>query len=300
MSWKLSGLVLETGLPLVERFILLAYAECAHDDGRSIYPSNKRVAWRTGASVRTVQRVRDKLATMGLLKFVGYRTKGGVKVFRMNVKALNELAERNRSKLPEPFDDDTEDGIETASPPMTACHPPHDTVTPPPCQPVTPPMTACHPPHDTVSPKSSLNSQRTVKESSSPTGSDCASEIYAIYPRKVGRPAALKAITKALKKHPVDYLLDRTSAYSAAVRRWPEDAKQFIPHPATWFNQERFDDDPSTWERNGHSNGHVNGNVVKIGHEKYETEEEHRRRVEEDVARFMALPLPGVDKQQAA
>jgi len=73
-----------------------------------------------------------------------------------------------------------------------------------------------------------------------------ALSIYDLYPRKVARPVALRAIMKAMVKHGPTKLLERTKAYAAS--RIGQDP-QFTPHPATWFNQERFNDDPSTWAR---------------------------------------------------
>lgn len=67
--------------------------------------------------------------------------------------------------------------------------------------------------------------------------------IYAAYPKKVGRPTALKAIQKAISKFGASLLLERTKAFALARAGDLE----FVPHPATWFNQERFNDDPSTW-----------------------------------------------------
>lgn len=77
-----------------------------------------------------------------------------------------------------------------------------------------------------------------------------AEKIYEAYPRKVGRPKAIAEIIKALKIITTADLLAKTQAFAKA--QVGADA-QFIPHPATWFHQERFNDDPSTWIRN--SNG---------------------------------------------
>jgi hypothetical protein len=52
-------------------------------------------------------------------------------------------------------------------------------------------------------------------------------------------------------KTAADVLLFRTRAYATATESWPESEKQFIPHPATWFNRGSYDDDPATWERKG-------------------------------------------------
>ena len=81
------------------------------------------------------------------------------------------------------------------------------------------------------------------------TGSTPASlreeEIYAAYPKKVGKPAALRAIRRALGKRPFDFLLERTRLYAQTYNGPPE----FIPNPSTFFSQERFEDDPATWQR---------------------------------------------------
>lgn len=72
--------------------------------------------------------------------------------------------------------------------------------------------------------------------------------IYQAYPKHVGKPVALKAIGRQLKNYTAEFLMAKTEAYAAAVKGCET---QFIPHPSTWFNQERFNDDPSTWERKG-------------------------------------------------
>ena len=71
-----------------------------------------------------------------------------------------------------------------------------------------------------------------------------AEEIYQEYPRRIAKADALRAIEKALRKKPALVLMERTKAYASAIS-WKE--RQFIPHPATWFNKECFDDDPGEW-----------------------------------------------------
>lgn len=75
--------------------------------------------------------------------------------------------------------------------------------------------------------------------------------IYEAYPRKIGRGKALLAIRKALEREianddPVKALLDKTAEFA----RSPAGQNgSFTPHPATWFNQGRFFDDPEEWEK---------------------------------------------------
>lgn len=85
--------------------------------------------------------------------------------------------------------------------------------------------------------------------------------IYDAYPRKVGKGPAVKSIIKALAKIEPSELLKRTLAYAAA--RANEDP-QFTPHPATWFNQERFNDDPATWKAQAPVKPSGNGKPMTI------------------------------------
>lgn len=79
-------------------------------------------------------------------------------------------------------------------------------------------------------------------------------KIYAAYPLKRAKPDAVRAIKKAAQKHKPDFLLSKTQAYSS-VRNGD---LSYVPNPATWFNQERFNDDPSTWKaNNGANKGHT-------------------------------------------
>lgn len=82
-----------------------------------------------------------------------------------------------------------------------------------------------------------------------------AEMVYAAYPRKEAKQDALKAISKAAVRCPLPRLLAATQAYAAAVAKWPIDDRQYVPHPASWFNGGRYDDDPANWERK--SGGHA-------------------------------------------
>jgi hypothetical protein len=97
--------------------------------------------------------------------------------------------------------------------------------------------------------------------------------IYQAYPRREGKGAAMVAINKAVQRlvkgeepHPPmvkieaqRYLMRRTLEYERSpVGRQPDKTK--IPHPATWFNQSRYQDDQANWQRvNGASNGTFKG-----------------------------------------
>lgn len=92
---------------------------------------------------------------------------------------------------------------------------------------------------------------------------ELAESIYREYPRKESKPAAIKAILKSFKTYPPEHLLERTKAYATAIA-WKE--KQFIPHPATWFNNERFNDDPIQWEQPKQPDKYTTRPAVNTGH----------------------------------
>src|SRR3990167_1862607 len=74
----------------------------------------------------------------------------------------------------------------------------------------------------------------------------CAADLYSAYPRKVGKGKAMKAIRLALKKTTFDVLREAVVAFAKA--REGQD-QQFTPYPATWFNEERWNDDRREWSR---------------------------------------------------
>jgi hypothetical protein len=86
-----------------------------------------------------------------------------------------------------------------------------------------------------------------------------AEEIFQAYPRHEDKAEGLKAIRKALVTFPAAFLLERTRAF-AAVRVNDPGHPRYTPLPATWFNKQRFNDDPSVWTANGRKpNGSRNG-----------------------------------------
>ena len=69
-------------------------------------------------------------------------------------------------------------------------------------------------------------------------------EFWGVYPKKVGKGAARKAWEKLRPDQ------DLVRKIMSAVKRyqrtdqWQRDGGQYIPNPATWLNQERWEDEP--------------------------------------------------------
>lgn len=81
--------------------------------------------------------------------------------------------------------------------------------------------------------------------------------IYQAYPRKVGKQDAIRAIEKTIvglldskrfedEAEASAWLLTRVETFSKSPAG---QAGEYTPHPATWFNKGRFDDDDSEWQR---------------------------------------------------
>lgn len=75
--------------------------------------------------------------------------------------------------------------------------------------------------------------------------------IYAAWPVKKARGAAIPAINKALKKVAGPVLLKAVQDLAAAYAKWPVAERQYLPMCSTFMNQERWLDDPATWQRGG-------------------------------------------------
>ena len=95
-----------------------------------------------------------------------------------------------------------------------------------------------------------IEENRTEGSSCSDSVTSCNNDItkfdtfWRIYPRKVGKGDARKSFEKI---NPDDNML---RSMIAAVEKnkttvqWQKDNGQFIPHPATWLNQGRWEDEP--------------------------------------------------------
>jgi len=68
-------------------------------------------------------------------------------------------------------------------------------------------------------------------------------KFWETYPKKVGKAAALKAWrNKNGTRPPVDQLIEKIEQQKQSTQ-WNRDGGQYIPNPATWLNQERWEDD---------------------------------------------------------
>jgi hypothetical protein len=83
------------------------------------------------------------------------------------------------------------------------------------------------------------NGEVTVKEPLNGT----FESFWKAYPKKIGKKDAEKSWTKAKDKPPIESILKAIENQKKS-EQWNKDSGQFIPNPATWINQGRWDDEP--------------------------------------------------------
>ena len=93
--------------------------------------------------------------------------------------------------------------------------------------------------------------EKSIKTPLPPKGGDAAvvEKIYQAYPRRVAKGAAIKAIRLATRNGvSAAHLLARVQRYAEIVGPLKGgEGERYIPHPATWFNQQRWEDGDDVW-----------------------------------------------------
>ena len=74
----------------------------------------------------------------------------------------------------------------------------------------------------------------------SPSKGDAFERFWSVYPRKVGKQSAKRAFEKV--KVPIETLVTAVERQKCSDQ-WTRDNGQYIPHPTTWLNQGRWDDE---------------------------------------------------------
>jgi hypothetical protein len=70
--------------------------------------------------------------------------------------------------------------------------------------------------------------------------------FWTAYPKKVGKDAARRAWQKIRPSPDLTDKILAAIAWQRSQGSWLRDGGRYIPHPATWLNQGRWDDEPDT------------------------------------------------------
>lgn len=83
--------------------------------------------------------------------------------------------------------------------------------------------------------------QEPSKTKTTVTATDDFSKFWDAYPKKTGKTEAQKSWLK--NKPPIDLIL-KALAWQSCSEQWRKDGGQFVPNPATYLNQGRWQDEP--------------------------------------------------------
>jgi len=94
--------------------------------------------------------------------------------------------------------------------------------------------------------QSNPNPIQSESETESETCAGAFDRFWSAYPKKVGKEAARKSFAKV--RAPIDTLLAAVEAQKRS-EQWRKENGRFIPNPATWLNQGRWEDEGYTPSR---------------------------------------------------
>lgn len=243
---------------LTDRLVLLAIADQARDDGTDAWPSIARLAVKVGVSERTVQRSIRKLAELGELAI----TEGGGRhrpnTYRVVMETMTDCHGNGGELKPETVTDCHPNEAVNSDNEVTVSDPERVTS-------VQERVTNTTGKGDTVVTRNVLNHpEPSIKETPiapSDHPGDDFDAFWATYPRRVGKPKALAAYTKATGRASPSVILDGARRY----RDDPHREAAFTAHPTTWLNRDGWDDDPLPPRRDGPPGRRSTDDIVR-GH----------------------------------
>lgn len=225
---------------LGERLVLLALADYA-DAAHASWPKISTLAEKANLSENATREAIRRLEAMGLV----YRAE-------RRVESGRNLSNRYYLAAPNPvYDDDDPYAPRTwpqpgGQPPATDTLPDAGGDSPPATVTHMAPASVTHLGHGFRDPESSDREPSSDPpidpsgEASPPQGFDA---FWAAWPRKVGKPKALAAWGRALRRSSAEVIVTAAIAYRDNPYR-PD--PEFIPHPTTWLNRDGWDDDLPT------------------------------------------------------
>ena len=95
--------------------------------------------------------------------------------------------------------------------------------------------------------RAKATARATDKAKETPTGFD---RFWNAYPRKVGKPSAQRAWRKMPPRTPYENVMAGLERWKQ-TEQWQKDDGKFIPYPATFLNQRRWEDEPESFVREG-------------------------------------------------
>lgn len=181
-------------------------------DGRAAVIKNRLFPLKENLTIKTVSGAVNRLASVGLVALYEFEGKPYLCLPTWND---HQSVRAKRSKYPAP-----EDGVKSSE-------------------------IICKQMQADAPVIQSNTKSNSISESVSETDTRAARQdagfekFWTAYPKKVGKQAALSAYKKV--KVPVDTLISAVEAQKRSTQ-WTKDNGRYIPNPATWLNQGRWED----------------------------------------------------------
>ena len=77
----------------------------------------------------------------------------------------------------------------------------------------------------------------------SPSPSDSFEKFWSVYPKKANKEAAIKAWSRLSPDETLTEQILKAVEKQKKSKQWTDDSGQFIPYPATWLSQGRWEDE---------------------------------------------------------
>jgi Helix-turn-helix domain len=262
-----------TAVTSTERLVLLNLASHGNDGGRNAYPSVQRMARQTSLTPRAVQKALRRLAEKGLLEAVGRASRGTVR-YALVLGRLADCEPRSQSAVGnrEPGSQSKKGHREPRSQSAARDREPGSPVSEPRSPLREPRSQICEPrsPDPSFDPSLETSLERTPPPAAAPrrlttpggngagADRDRFEAFWKIYPKRVGKDAAWKAWQKRKLNAELVAQILAALAWQRQQDNWLVDGGRFIPHPATWINAGRWQDEPNTTPR-------LNAKTIAIG-----------------------------------
>lgn len=221
LTWALD----QSCVTATEKAVLLVLANYVGAKGAT-FVGQETIAKQACCSVKTVERTLAGFEELGLIRRERRHRKDGSRTSDMVFLIGPNHPEKDDENLP--------DTVSVRGSPNR--------------HPVQTKQTSCPNLPDTVS---GLTTFEPLEEPLDELGSNAREEnfdrFWSAYPVKKSKPTAMKAFAKAASKTGVDVMIEAVERQ----KNWRQWREGFVPHAATWLNQERWNDEPSGNDDNG-------------------------------------------------
>lgn len=219
--------------PAARKLVLLFMADSLNDKTGQLNPSIDAVARACGMSAAQARRHLHALIDAGCLSVIG-NSNGGYhreasRRYQLHLDTVTPCMDATPSTHATPCTD-ARDPLHPRTEPLASMH-----------------ETPCtHASQTRKNHKEPEGNQKVTRANRADVTSDAFATFWNAYPKKVGRQAAEKAFARV--KQPADKLalILKALAWQTVSEQWQRDGGQFIPNPATYINQGRWDDEQPT------------------------------------------------------